>query len=167
MNNLKQSTIKKAYQFALDNRDILDISMRTFKDKKEFTTVKDLIDGEYNIFIHIIIDKDQLSKIRKDLQDALNTTDMKYGNMISVYNIVKSDSVKLIFGYNAKNGLSDLYYRKIDTPFYPSHILSKKNWAKLLEILCNKHNSAMILKNWAELLENDKLKELAEIFLEN
>lgn len=167
MNNLKQSTIEKAYQFALDNRDNLDISMRTFKGKKEFTTVKDLIDGEYSIFIHIIIDKDQLSKIRKDLQNALNTIDMqyrtKYGIMISVHDIVKSNSIKLIVAYNAKNGLGDLYYKKIDpianmdidTPFYPSHILR------------NKHGSAMILKNWAELLENDKLKELAEIFLEN
>jgi len=166
MNNLKQSAIEKAYQFALDNRDNLDISMRTFKGKKEFTTVKDLIDGEYSIFIHIIINKDQLSKIRKDLQDALNATvkyKTKYGTMIGVYDIVKSNSIKLIVVYNAKNGLGDLYYRKIDPiinmdidmPFEHPHVLY------------NKHSSAMILKNWAELLDDAKLKEFANIFLED
>lgn len=155
MINLKQPTIEKAYQFILDNQDSLDIVIYS-KD----ATVKQLADNNALVRIRFPPDENALTKIDDDTREKLCL------NLADIMNIKVDDpyrSISFEVYYNAET--LTLFYRIID----PRWFLNTDTKDNLL-IQGNKYfgyrDAALVLKNWAEFLNNTKLNEFAEIFLE-
>ena len=130
------------------------------KDKKSITTIEDLVEGDYIISFHIYIDKDSLSRISDDLQNTISShNNFKYGLTRNLYKIINANTDDLF------NPVELIVVNTMDILTIYYKIKSDKNTVP--EPLClNNDKSAEIIKNWAELLENNKLNEFAEIFLE-
>ena len=116
-----------------------------------------LCENKHNVhdiqdFSEIVIDKDELIKINKELKNAIDKFKNKINIIIEIFNKMKN--------------IMDIYY-KINDNFINNYNINKRNYYNLQNIKYLKNNNEILIKDLNNIIKNDNFLDIYEFSINN